>query len=145
MENTLSTIIEGTNGELSSQCAKLVIINEKLFVFLPKDNFKMVQETLKTVGFRINGNETINTITDVCYPVTILSDCIKHKFKLTNDVNGNVKVEFKKTAENGGYYYFGQMSPIEVEKVMLKFIDLSLEGFSDEEICKLFERKYRRK
>lgn len=146
MKSTLAHIIDGANGGLESYNSKLVVFNDELFVFLPKDNFKEVQKLLIQLGLRINGNETnYSMAVDVSYKVEVLPDAIKSVFKLTNDPNGNIKLEFKKTAENGSYYYFGQHSPTEVEKIMRQFIKFSMGGFYDEEICKLFERKYRRK
>lgn len=142
----MSQIINGANDELVSYNSKLVVFDDELFVFLPKDNFKEVQKILKQLGLVINGNETIYSISsDVSYNVKILSDAIAHRFNLTNDSNGNIKIEFKITADNGGYYYFGQRSPDFVEKIMREFIEFSIRGANDEEICKIFERKYRRK
>lgn len=144
-ENTIAHIIDVINGEIKNNNSKIVIFDDESFVFLPKDNFKDVQTKLNQYGFVINGNETINTITDECYKIKFLPKAISDKFKLTPDTNRNIKLEFKLVTENKSYYYLGQHNQDTVEKIMLLFIRYNLEGFYDEEICKLFERKFRKK
>ena len=144
-ENTIANIIDVINGEIQKSNSKIVIFDDEPFVFLPKDNFKDVQTKLKQVGFVINGNDPRNTIIGECYKIKILSNTINHKFKLSPDSNGNIKIEFKVADENGNYYYFGQHDANMLEKIMLLFIRYNLEGFYDVEICKLFERKFKKK
>lgn len=146
MENTIASLINEANQHLATYQSKLVIIGRGLYVYLPKNNFKEVQKYLEHLGLVINGNRTITSISnDVSYKVKILTRAVKPNFSLSNDTNGNIKLEFRKTAENKGYYYLGQHTHEEVEEIILLFIELNLIGFTDKEICIMFERKFKRK
>ena len=146
MKNTIASLINEANQHLVTYQSKLVIIGRDLYLYLPKNNFKEVQKSIKHLGLVINGNRTITSISnDVSYKVKILIRAVKPNFSLSNDTNGSIKLEFRKTAENKGYYYLGQHTHEEVEDIILLFIELNLIGFTDKEICKMFERKYKRK